>query len=256
MTLDVGRTFGLVFKLMTQHVALWVQIACIFMLPLAFALPFMETTLQNSLSLYFQALGQYGDSVLQTENDVELLLVQLGMQFYGYLFMGALCWGASQTLRGHKVWGWHCALQALRRIIPIFFLALLDIGATLVGLGMCILPGLIFMACWGAFWYSALPAILSENIGMADAMARSQHLSQGCHLTVLGLSFMTGGAKLLIVVLFAGLAVMVPSLTVPGVVLAAIFSHILPALGMSAAHHELRMAREGLSEEELIEVFS
>lgn len=71
---------------------------------------------------------------------------------------------------------------AFRRLIPIFFAVVIAWTLTLIGFILFIVPGLILLT----MFFAVLPVMVVEEQGPFEALGRSQRLSKGGRLRILG----------------------------------------------------------------------
>jgi hypothetical protein len=126
-----------------------------------------------------------------------LLLTPYTM-FAFVLGMGALT-AAAATAYGGDTPGIGSALRhGLRRWLPLAVVLLITFPLIFVGMVLLLVPGLVLLA----MWFATYPVIVVEGRGPLAAMGRSQQLSKGGRLRILGIT------------LVAWLITMLPSLAI------------------------------------------
>jgi hypothetical protein len=178
------------------------------------------------------------------------------------LATGALMPAVFARLRGDHV----TAGEALRHVFGRF-LPLLGLGVT-VGLGVwlgsfaCGVPGIMLYVAT----YVAIPSLMVEDTGVEASWRRSFALTAGYRWEVFGLVFVLW----MVSAVFAfgatafSMAGIVASETSMGSLvamqalsqLAALVGTLLTAVAATVTYHDLRVTKEGISEEDLLEVFA
>lgn len=182
-------------------------------------------------------------------------LLMLSLQ---YLLTAVIVFGALRYLQGNKASFLACLMQGLRRIVPIIIIAV--ITTLLVGIGMILLivPGIIIalMICL------AIPVLMVENPGTLASLSRSRELTKGSRWRLFGLLLLA-----FIVTSIIGFVVPLPfDLLLPlegplsflGTVVGIavqVFITVFFAVLLGVAYHDLRVAKEGVSTEQLAAVF-
>jgi hypothetical protein len=169
----------------------------------------------------------------------------------GLVVAGALTHGVIRSLNGEPVRLVALLGTGFRKMWRIL-LASLGVGiATVVGLLLLVVPGLIAMSAL----YLAVPAVVVEPIPPGRAISRSWRLTRGHRLHLFLLLFLFG-------LLGAGVGGFVAALGLAGspslIALGQALSVVLQGLSLTApavAYHDLRVAREGVDTAQLVRVF-
>jgi hypothetical protein len=180
----------------------------------------------------------------------------------GLALSGAVTYGVLQHVRGQAVGTGGIVRAGVRHLFPVWGVSILAGIATLIGLVLLIVPGLILMC---RYWV-AVPVAVVEDPGASHAIGRSVDLTEGSRWPIFGLLLITGGISIVAGVL----SVVVVGLTTPeglaetarskayGEVAATVLT--LPAAALQAVaaavgYHDLRVGKEGADVDELVKVF-
>lgn len=165
-------------------------------------------------------------------------------------------------LRGGPMTAGTALRLALRRILPLVGLVVaLGIGVW-VGMMLCFVPGIILYCAA----YVAVPVLMVEEKGVEESLRRSFRLTAGYRWEVFGVIFvlwMVGSVLGFAALLFT------PVLPTPGgfglgsiaamtglQLLAGGVGTLLTAVAATVIYHALRVTKEGMADEELVEVFA
>lgn len=175
--------------------------------------------------------------------------------------MGAIAYGTVQWLRGERAPLGRMLGVGLRRGLPVVGTALVVWVATVAGMFLLFVPGVLFLVAASV----AIPAAVVERPGVAGALRRSFELTRGNRwpLFAAGLAVVAIQWVLSAVVQVASLAVL--GLVTPGAAALgatlfttqlgnALFS-VLPVVAVAVCYHDLRLAKEGVDTAELARVF-
>lgn len=246
--LDVGGVIGQSFKVTLANigpftlVALIVHVPVLLMLLAAAALPMAPETAR----------------LLAGGSD-------LVKQFIGFILSGALTFGVIQSLRGRQQDVGEIVSVGLRSAMRVFLVSLLAGLATLVGLVLCIVPGII-VSCM--LWV-AVPVAVMEDAGIQESMDRSQTLTVGTRLSIFAVNLLMGlivgaaglvifGGSIMLATLAAGGQEASPALLAAGQLLGSVLVlpfECLQAASIAVGYHDLRVHREGAGVEDLVSVF-
>lgn len=177
----------------------------------------------------------------------------------GPIAAAALVYGVFRSLRGEAVTVTDCLRIGFSRWLPVLWLTILVGLATMIGMILCIIPGIV-VAC-GLF--VAVPALVVEKSPALDTMSRSWSLTEGHKLSIFGLVLVlqaiSFGALMLLGLIIGsdpGAAQGTPSLTVAMLtLLVTVFTATIQGIASGVAYHDIRVFREGLDEDELAAVF-
>lgn len=152
--------------------------------------------------------------------------------------------------------------RAARRLLPLLGLAILVGLAVFTGLLLCFVPGIIVYCAL----FVATPALMVEDVGVFDAWQRSLRLTEGYRWEIFGVVFVIWAiGAVLSAFSMAALPFLLADpegfmpryLAITGVlgVLVGLVSTLLTAVAATVVYHDLRQAREGLGEDDLLAVF-
>lgn len=175
--------------------------------------------------------------------------------------VGAVIPAVFARLRGQHVAPGEALRHALRRLLPLLGLGISVGLAVWIGSMMCLAPGLIVLCAT----YVATPALMVEHTGVEASWRRSFHLTAGYRMEVFGVVFVLGmvggvfafGAAFFDMGLVSGgptLGTIAASQALTQV--AALVATLLTAVAATVTYHDLRVTKEGISEDELLEVFA
>jgi len=102
--------------------------------------------------------------------------------FASLLIMGALTHAADVAYRGDRPGISSSLGRGLRRFLPLLVVSVLAWLAMVVGFLLLVIPGLIVIA----MYFAAYAAVVIEQRGPLDALGRSQRLSKGARMRILG----------------------------------------------------------------------
>jgi hypothetical protein len=235
-----------------------------------------SVSFSNVLPFYLVGLAVYSPAllllglaaVLPVPDETARLMVtasdMLG-RFLGLVLAGALAFGVIENLRGRQPAIGQTVAVGLRSGVRVLVVSLVSGIATLVGLVLCIVPGIIVYCM---LWV-AVPVAVVERAGVMEAMDRSRHLTAGTRLGVFAVNLVMGvlvGAVTLVVygvaiggAVFLGGGEAVPTSTLAAAQLAGSLLLIplecLQAASAAVGYHDLRVHREGAEVDELVSVF-
>lgn len=179
----------------------------------------------------------------------------------GFLLSATLVYGTVLELRGGRAGIFQCISRGLGSLLPVIGIGILV--SLIVGLGslLLIIPGIIaFLMLW-----VAIPVAVVERPGVMASLSRSRALTKGYRWPLFGL--------ILILVILGGIISAIAGgivglggffatgeATSPFVLLAINvvvqgFSGALIAVASAVAYHDLRIAKEGVSAEQIAAVF-
>jgi hypothetical protein len=169
---------------------------------------------------------------------------------------GALAFAVVQQMRGSRASVASSILVGLRRFLPVLGVAVAFALFVTIGFVLMTIPGLI-LSC--VYWV-AVPAAVVERLGVRDALARSANLTRGSRWRVLWVTTLLG--LLAIGALVLNWNVIFPgslSQPTPGSIAVqtavVIVAGSLSAVATAVGYFRLRVAKEGVSLDELATVF-
>lgn len=185
--------------------------------------------------------------------------------FVGFVLTGALTFGVIAHLRGERQSIGVIMSVGARRAVRVFLVSLVAGLAWLVGLALCIVPGII-VSCM--LWV-AVPVAVMEDAGIQESMDRSQTLTVGTRWSVFAvnlLMYLITGAGNLVIMAGAMMVVIIgttsgdisPARMAAGQLVGSVLLvpfQCLQAASVAVGYHDLRVHREGARVEDLATVF-
>lgn len=245
--LDIGRVLERGFSITFKHLFRFAGVALI------------VTSASFAYSLAFNAVGVETPGVAQLAG----VLVQL---FLTTLAAAAMVYGTVQELNGKPVRFGACLRHGLAVLFPAFGVALLFTIMFYVGLIAFFLPALVV----ATFWWVAIPAAVLERRGVFASFGRSIRLTKGNRWRVFAIIVVTAifmfVVFLVLIILISGTAssgfMALSGAPVGAVIVFAIlfwlvgtYFTIFVSVLMTASYHDLRIANEGGSAEDIAAVF-
>jgi|SRR5580658_5924820 hypothetical protein len=158
-----------------------------------------------------------------------------------------------QDLRGRPFAITESFRRGLSRFFPIIGLSICWVIVIVIGFGMLVVPGVLFLT----MFLVALPACVVERLGPIESMTRSAELTKGHRWKVLGLLLLLGLAVMVgsfilgaILLLWSGTT----ASTIGILVLQALFG-AYESIIVAVLYSDLRMARDGIDLEQVAAVF-
>jgi hypothetical protein len=201
------------------------------------------------------------DEGLVTRAGAALVGACLASVALGVVQLGAVTYGTVSTLAGERARLGAMLGAGLRRGLPVAGTGLLVWLATLGGMLLLVVPGVMVMVATAV----AIPAAVVERPGVVGAFRRSLELTRGHRWPLLA----AGAAIVAILWVLVALtqvaatlavAALVPREQAAGAYLVAsqlgnVLFSALPLVGIAVAYHDLRVAKEGLDTSALARVF-
>jgi hypothetical protein len=179
---------------------------------------------------------------------------------------GALTFGVIRQLRGDRPSVGQVAQAGAESLGRVFVVSLLIGILALLGVVLCIVPGIIVM-CMN---WVAVPVAVIERPGIRASLERSHRLTSGTRLAVFAVMLVIGmvvgvasgvatAGLTAVAAVFAGeggpMAGAVHSLTQLALTLVTLPFECLQATSAAIGYHDLRVHREGADVEDLVRVF-
>lgn len=201
------------------------------------------------------------DEGLLTRTGAALVGACLASVALGVVQLGAVTYGTVSTLAGERARLGAMLGAGLRRGLAVAGTGLLVWLATLAGMLLLVVPGVMVMVATAV----AIPAAVVERPGVVGAFRRSLELTRGHRWPLLA----AGAAIVAILWVLVALtqiaatlavAALVPREQAAGAYLVAsqlgnVLFSALPLVGIAVAYHDLRVAKEGLDTSALARVF-
>jgi hypothetical protein len=259
--LDISGVIQRSINVWTKNALPFILIALVVNLP-SFVVNAMDSILE------IQGRGG-GLSTLSLVRFVVTLFVVIFSVVAQYIVSGMICYSVFRTIKGEAPSMQESLSMAVRNLLPIFVLSLLQGFAIFMGTLACIFPGIIL----SLMFYVAMPALVVERLGPVEALKRSQFLTEGHKVYILALmlivSIASGTISAMLVgctslVLIGGAAAanggkaiiytMMVVIQIPAWIILAIASTFGATL-MTSVYHDLRQMRDGVSVDDLLSVF-
>jgi hypothetical protein len=181
---------------------------------------------------------------------VNLLVSMLG----AVALQAAVSRGALGDLDGRRAASEHTPFGGLRDCLALAALGLVTSLGILGGFILLVIPGIILSLAWMV----AVPAMVTERLGVLDAIRRSNKLTGEQRGTIFGLTMAIGIAEFIVSWLFQLIANAVDNPIVNEIIGPAtqMLTCVVSALLAVAIYHELRWSKEGTPTERLAAVFA
>jgi hypothetical protein len=195
-----------------------------------------------------------GASTQQVLQGAGLLVLGLVLMIVlSTLSQAVVLYGAFQDMRGRQVNLTESLQVGLRRLLPIFGLAICMAFLGMLAFMALVVPAFIVFTRW----FVATPVCVVEQAGPLASMKRSSQLTKGHRWKVFGLMI------LLIVISAVGSGVIASSFTAIGGTAFAIVGDVLwngiwgafYAIAVVVTYHDLRVAKEGIDIDQIASVF-
>jgi hypothetical protein len=180
-------------------------------------------------------------------------------RFLSLVLTGAVTYGVFQDMSGQRATVGDNLRVGLSRLGAIFVVSLLSGLAILLGVCLLIVPGIIF----ALMYWVAIPVAVVEETGGSGALTRSSDLTRGNRWSIFGISLVTSGLFVIVVLTLAFVmgAVLGEGLTRHealfelGINVITLPLVSLQAIAPSVTYHYLRIGKEGADVDELVRVF-
>ena len=163
---------------------------------------------------------------------------------------GAILHGALQDIRGRPVSAIQSLKKALARAVPLLALSFMIAAATLVGLVLLVVPGLIART----ISLASIPACLAEGRGPLESWSRSAALTKGFRWQLFGVTLLLFIISMMVNTILAFGPDSVMIYLVLTHLWAMLFSAYQGAV-TAVAYHRLRVLKEGAVTDHVAAVF-
>ena len=197
------------------------------------------------------------------------LVFSLIKALLSFVLHAALVTGAIASLNGSRANLGDMLSRGLSAAFPLLGLVVLEVLGLMVGFVLLIVPGIILLVVWSV----AVPSLVVERTGVIGAFSRSADLTRGRRWAIFGLmliylvlSWIVGMiAGALMFGLGGGVSALASGSTPTFVgspvtaVLTALLATVLGALsasGVAALYYQLRLTKEGVAPQALLDTFS
>lgn len=205
------------------------------------------TAIAVVLPIAVQLLSMGNPLVIMVSNLLSLVL--------GLLVQGAIAFGVYQALLGQKAGFGETISRAGAHMWRMFLAALLMGIGIMLGTILLVIPGIILACAWAV----TLPACVVEGLGAVDSLKRSMELTKGFRLKIFGLVIVAGIAMVLFMGVVVALVLILPgageTVIVAGTALALIAPQAFYSVMMPVVYYDLRQVREGVTLDNLTNVF-
>ena len=249
-TLSIGKVFSLTFSILFKNFHRFFLLAAVTWIP-ALAVILIAPSFQADMMM-----GAGSPGVIAAYVIVSWFLV-------GWLY-GAITHMACVILAKGDVSVATSMREGLKRGIPVFFLLILQGLAMTVGFVFLIIPGFIVMT----MFFVAVPAAVAEHQGPFAALGRSAELTKGYRWRIFGAGLLAFLLLFAVGIAFGVAAGTFPFTlsgelvhTVPGtpaMVIGSLFEavqYLFILVFAAVLYHQIRVAKEGSSAEEIAAVF-
>jgi hypothetical protein len=172
----------------------------------------------------------------------------------------AVAYGVFQQIRGQPAPLGDCLRIGFRRLFPVLGVALLVGLATMAGLLLLVVPGII-IAC---ICYVAVPVAVVEQPGVTGSISRSAFLTKGARAAIFGITILLGLVTRvtgwIITALVSGLKDPetigdLRTQSVAAVAVECVFGTLL-AVASVIVYYDLRVQKEQVDVEKIVQVFA
>jgi uncharacterized membrane protein len=242
-TFDMGRVVSSAIAAATKHATVLFPVA------LGFAV------LSNIIVTY----GVSGIEPTQMMTSPIYWATMLFATLGGFILQAYVIHIVVDGLRGNQPSIGSSLAAAMRSLIPLILTGLLVTLGAYVGMILLIVPGIILFVMWSV----AVPVVVVERVGPLQAMGRSRFLTKGSRWAIFGLSL--AAIVVIMILSFAiygfnvtAMAAAAQSPNIGRIIAASLLgcvTSVLMSAGIAAIYSELRMIKEGVSNDQLAAAF-
>ena len=177
---------------------------------------------------------------------LSVVWVLLYFLLFATLTHGTICdlRGAPARIRESLSWG-------LGRLFPVVGITIVASIATLLGLMLVVVPGLMLMT----MWWVAVPAAVVERTGVIASLRRSAELTRGHRWKVLGVVAIISIGQLVLDMVINLILSAAPIFSVVGSFLITVAATAYFAIVTAVCYHDLRVLKDGVGIDEIARVF-
>ena len=177
---------------------------------------------------------------------LSVVWVLLYFLLFATLTHGTICdlRGAPARIRESLSWG-------LGRLFPVVGITIVASIATLLGLMLVVVPGLMLMT----MWWVAVPAAVVERAGVIASLRRSAELTRGHRWKVLGVVAIISIGQLVLDMVINLILSAAPIFSVVGSFLITVAATAYFAIVTAVCYHDLRVLKDGVGIDEIARVF-
>ncbi|WP_193369525.1 hypothetical protein [Pelagibius marinus] len=238
--ISIGGVFSRTFASLFSNFVTFLIISFLILLPL----PIFNLLAGGGMASPPQAIG------------VGYLIAVLINMVLTYAAMGAVVYGTVAYLRGNPAGLGECLSRGFAAVVPVILVAILITIMGAIGMMLLIIPGIIVFVITAA----AVPAAVVERPGIWGSIKRSAELTKGnrwrifallviFYIVMMGIAWVLG---------LAGLPVLVPDGSIFAIIVLYVWSGVTTAFFAvfgAVIYHDLRVAKEGVSSEQIAAVF-
>jgi hypothetical protein len=257
---DIGKVVEQTFTLISRNIVVFGLMAVVLGV-----LPNVVTTLLNADNIRGMA-NTTGNPAAQLSAVGKFYSILPIALIAGLALNVGLMAAAGEDLAGRPVDPSTLVVRTLRAILPLIGFFILEMLALMLGFVLLIIPGLMMAIAWSV----AAPAIVVEGYGIFGAFSRSADLTRGVRWRVFALFLIYFVINT--VITMVGMAIvggagamnflkpdLAQQLALPTVLYTSIMQGvqaIIVAAGSVVLHHQLKLAREGVSTDQVVDAFS
>ena len=172
-----------------------------------------------------------------------------------FVLYAALVFGTFRDLSGNRASVGDLISRGLARALPVLAVSILAFFGLMLGMLLLVVPFFI-LAC---MWAIVVPANVVEGRGVFDSFKRSAELTSGYRWHIFGLGILYYVFAIIFTVVLAAVMVMV-SLILPylGMVVSFLINAVttaFTAVSLTVIYAELRRVKEGVSVDQIAQVF-
>ncbi|MER8633106.1 hypothetical protein NKH55_25565 [Mesorhizobium opportunistum] len=247
---DIGRVFNNTFAVIGRNIGLCIGLAAVFS-----GLPNLVSQLARPAA---HAVGDPAGLAEATANYTFGYFV--GFAVFGILYVGlslllqsSLVRAAIEDMNGKRPTFGDCIRVAIRNLLPTLGIGLLvGLGVGVASIAL-VVPGIILWLGWSV----SIPVLIQERLGVFGSMSRSRALTKGSRWALFGLflilmiiALVIQSMSAVVIYLFHGIAAAVLAALVQTIV------SMVISVATAVSYVELRQVKEGVSVDELAEIFS
>lgn len=246
--MEIGALLSLSFTTWLKTMPTVVLAMAIFALPFLFTGLYLPKLLEEQLRD-----SRSGILTILIVTFVPVALSIIANQVY----VGAIAFGAVESLRGRSCAPMHSLRVAFRRLLPLVGAAFLVGLAIFCGLMALVIPGFILMSVLAV----AAPAVVCENRGAVDSLKRSAELTKGHRWTVFGALFVMG----IVTGIIGAIIGFVAAFAFGGSIRSTVFDILVQVFGMfvgsvtsilyAVIYFALRRRKDGVEVDDIAKVF-
>jgi len=241
-TFLVGRCLSRSAGILRRNFVSFITLSFIFTIP-SMVLEFLFSDTEN----------------LSDSKDMQVLIgaaVYFVQFILSYLVNATIVYGVISDLRGQRATVVDAINRGLPMLLPVLIVAIISSISMVFGFVLFVIPGIVIMTM---LWFS-VPVVVAERSGIFASLSRSTQLSKGYRWKILGLILIT--LVITYITDFIGISVPLAILDFSIVdiktyleILSKVIRSIIFAVISALAYHDVRIAKEGISTDDIASVF-